>query len=93
MWPFDKAKHNGRELVAAGATLLDVRSPGEFAGQHVEGALNIPVQQLATRVHELKGRSRSVVVYCRSGMRSRTAAELLKAQGFDVVDIGGMGNW
>ena len=51
-----------------GAPILDVRTPGEFAGGHVRGAMNIPVEQLAKRLTEVP--EGPVVVYCRSGMRN-----------------------
>ena len=79
-------------LVAAGATLLDVRTPEEFAGGHVEGARNVPVDELAASLASLP-RGRPVVVYCASGMRSaRAAAELARA-GFDARDLGGIDAW
>lgn len=92
MWPF-ASKHNGRELVANGALLLDVRTPEEFADRHLDGAVNIPVQELGARVRELGAKDRPVVVYCRSGARSASATKLLKNAGYEVLDIGGIGNW
>jgi phage shock protein E len=83
-----------RELLARGAVLLDVRTPEEFAAEHVEGARNIPVQELPTRLAELGDKARPVVVYCRSGGRSAQAAALLRGQGFrHVHDLGAMCNW
>jgi rhodanese-related sulfurtransferase len=93
MWRFGGSKHNGRELVAKGALLLDVRTPEEFRDRHLDGAVNIPVQELAGRVSELGAKERPVVVYCRSGARSASAARLMKNAGYEVVDIGGIGNW
>lgn len=81
-----------RQLVEEGAYLLDVRSPGEYSGGHLQGSLNIPVQKLAERADELDT-SRSVVVYCRSGMRSQSAASMLQAKGFEVYDLGRMSAW
>ncbi|MFK8003432.1 MAG: rhodanese-like domain-containing protein [Polyangiales bacterium] len=81
-----------RRLVDEGAYLLDVRSPGEYSGGHLDGSLNIPVQKLGEQVGELDT-SRAVVVYCRSGMRSRSAASMLEAKGFDVYDLGRMSAW
>jgi phage shock protein E len=83
----------GRELVTNGALLLDVRTPEEFASGHVRGAVNIPVQELAGRMHELGSTGRDIVVYCRSGGRSATAASLLRRAGFRVEDIGPMSAW
>ncbi len=88
-----KARHDGREKVQNGALLLDVRTPEEFREGHVQGAKNIPVQELARRLHELGPKTQHVVVYCRSGGRSAAAAQLLKGQGYSVTDIGAMSNW
>lgn len=83
-----------RALVGAGARLLDVRSPGEFASGHIDGALNIPVDQLAGRLAEVGPKDTPVVVYCRSGARSASAARTLKGAGFArVEDLGPMGRW
>jgi rhodanese-related sulfurtransferase len=79
-------------MVEQGATLVDVRTPGEFAGGHIRNALNIPVQELAGRIDELDS-SKAVVVYCRSGARSSAAASTLRAQGFEVYDLGAMSSW
>lgn len=82
-----------RKLVEAGATLLDVRTPEEFASGHVAGAVNIPVQVLDARRHELNP-AHPVVVYCRSGGRSASAATVLRRAGFQhVVDVGPMPRW
>ena len=88
-----KQNDSARQLVANGALLLDVRTPGEFAGGHIEGALNIPVQELGARVSEVGPKSRPVVVYCRSGGRSCAAAGILSQAGYEVVDVGGMGSY
>jgi rhodanese-related sulfurtransferase len=83
-----------RGLVAAGARLLDVRSPEEFEGGHLPGAVNVPVQELDRRLAEVGATDHDVVVYCRSGHRSARAAQLLRAQGFTKVhDLGAMSAW
>jgi phage shock protein E len=83
-----------RKLVAAGARLLDVRSAEEFGRGHLPGALNIPVQELDRRLSELSPAERDVVVYCRSGRRSASAAQVLRAHGFTKVhDLGPMTAW
>jgi phage shock protein E len=83
---------SGRELVAKGATLLDVRTPEEFASGHPDGAVLIPVSELAARIGELP-RDRPVVVYCRSGRRSAAAAEQLRTAGFEVHDVGALADY
>lgn len=80
------------QLVADGALLLDVRTPAEFSDGHVDGALNIAVQELESRLAELDP-ARPVVVYCRSGSRSAAAARLLRDRGFSVTDVGAMSDW
>jgi phage shock protein E len=83
-----------RQLVAEGATLLDVRSEAEYGRGHLPNARNIPVHQLGQRLEELGPREVPVVVYCASGMRSASAAALLRRSGFArVEDLGGMARW
>jgi phage shock protein E len=72
------------ELKREGAQLVDVRSVGEYAGGHVPGTLNIPLQDLDARATELDP-SRWVIVACASGTRSALAARKLKALGFQKV--------
>lgn len=79
-------------IVAAGGLLLDVRTEAEFADGHVEGAMNIPVEVLESRLDEVP-RGRTVVVYCRSGRRSANAAAILGAAGIPVRDLGPMSAW
>lgn len=80
------------QLVRQGATLVDVRTPEEFAGGHLDGARNVPLDALTARVTELP-RDRAVVVYCRSGARSARAAAVLRGAGHDVRDLGPMSAW
>ncbi len=78
-----------KALVEKGATLLDVRTPGEFSSRHLPGAKNIPVDVVASRLSEVPKVS-PVVVYCQSGNRSRTAAATLREAGYEVHDLGGI---
>lgn len=83
-----------RELVAAGAVLLDVRSPAEFSRGHVEGARNIPVQELASKIKEVGAFEDPVVIYCQSGIRSATAMRMLEGAGYTkLYDLGSMSSW
>lgn len=77
------------------AFLLDVRTTGEFAGGHIEGATNIPVQELEAKLATLPAKKdQPVVVYCRSGARSATAKEMLEKAGYTKVhNLGPMTNW
>ncbi|MGC3998617.1 MAG: rhodanese-like domain-containing protein [Anaeromyxobacter sp.] len=81
-----------KQKLAAGALILDVRTPGEFAGGAYPGAKNIPVQELGARLSEVP-KGKPIVVYCASGMRSASAAALLQRSGYaDVVNAGGLGD-
>lgn len=77
------------------AFLLDVRTPGEFAGGHVDGATNIPVQELEAKLATLPAKKdQDIVVYCHTGRRSAMAKELLEKAGFTKVhNLGPMTNW
>lgn len=86
----DKAK----ALVADGAKLIDVRSKAEHDAGHIPKSIHIPLPELARRLGELGDKSKPVIVYCASGMRSASAASLLRKSGFaEVHDLGGMGRW
>ena len=83
-----------RELVQKGALLVDVRSREEFTGGHIDGAINIPIQELNGRLTELGDSSGEIVVYCESGGRSAVAKRLLERNGFEHVhDLGGIRRW
>jgi len=83
-----------RELLSAGARLIDVRSPAEFSGHRLPGAVNIPLGLLDTRLPELL-KGGPVIFYCASGMRSAQAAKALRRAGRpeDVYNLGGIGRW
>lgn len=82
-----------RELVGGGATLVDVRTVGEYRSGHIEGALNIPVDDLAGKMAQIP-KDKPVVVYCQSGMRSASAASTLKDAGYkEVYNLGAMSRW
>ncbi len=81
--PVDAAQ--ARRLIAAGVTVVDVRTPEEYAAGHVPGAINIPHDQMATRLGEIGSPSTPVLLYCRSGRRSGLAAGTLAEKGFTSV--------
>lgn len=80
-----------KDLIAAGAKIVDVRTPGEFADEAYPGAVNIPLQSLAGRLGELGPKDGPIVLYCASGARSAQAARMLKDAGFTAaVNAGGL---
>ena len=80
----------------AAPLILDVRSAAEYAEGHVPGAVNIPHDQMKTRVEEIRThQDQDVVLYCRSGRRSVIAAQTLAAEGFTRLRLleGDMPGW
>lgn len=80
------------EAIESGATVIDVRSDGEWAGGHIEGALHVPVgaEDFREQVDGLD-REEPVYVYCASGVRSGRAAAVMEDMGFEqVINAGGM---
>ena len=79
----------------SGYIILDVRTPEEFADKHIPGALNIPNETIGTaEIPELPDKDQLILVYCRSGNRSKQASEKLAALGYtNIVEFGGINNW
>ena len=76
---------------AAGAVLLDVRTPQEYREGHIPGSQNVPLQQLDNVEEVTENKDTVLYVYCRSGARSRQAVSLLKHMGYtNVHNIGGI---
>nr|WP_314898675.1 rhodanese-like domain-containing protein [uncultured Deefgea sp.] len=75
------------------AVIIDVRTAEEFAAGHLEGAVNIPYEQIGKGIHTVKsaGKNSPILIYCRSGRRSAIAVKSLEQIGFQrVYDGGGM---
>ncbi len=77
-----------KNLIENGAFLVDVRTPEEFAEGHVNASVNIPLDQVASRLDEFQGKSH-VIVFCRSGARSGMAKSMLNQAGIENVTNGG----
>lgn len=73
---------------------IDVRTPEEYAEGHIEGAVLIPVQELAERINEVP-KDKQVYLYCRSGRRSADAAGMLAKAGYTNIEnvLGGITTW
>ena len=76
-------------------TLVDVRTPGEFAQGYIPGAMLLPLDRLAIDASKkLPDKDAEILIYCLSGNRSRTATSLLSRAGYtNIKDIGGIGTW
>ena len=76
------------------AVILDVRRPDEFAAGHIPGAICIPNESIGESVPELPDFSQMILVYCRSGRRSKEASQKLADLGYtQVYEFGGILDW
>lgn len=74
------------QAISKGALIVDVRTPEEFAGGHYQNAINIPVDQVESRLADFGAdKNRPIVVYCRSGNRSGMALRILQQNGYAHV--------
>lgn len=83
-----------RKLIGEGAVVIDVRTTGEYAEEHLPSAVNIPVQDFSARIGEVaklvaNDKARPIVVYCAAGSRAAKAKGQLDAAGYSHVVNGG----
>ena len=78
-----------------GYIILDVRRPDEFAAGHIPNAINVPNESIGTdEIPELPDKNQLILVYCRSGRRSKEASEKLVKLGYtNIVEFGGILDW
>ena len=78
-----------------GYILLDVRTKGEYESGYIPGAINIPLSDIDEKIISfLSDKSQMILVYCRSGNRSREASDKLSKLGYsNVLEIGGINAW
>ena len=79
----------------SGYIILDVRRPDEFAAGHIPNAINVPNESIGTsEISELPDKDQLILVYCRSGRRSKEASEKLVKLGYtNIVEFGGILDW
>ncbi len=77
-----------KELVKAGAQIIDVRTRGEYAGGHVKGSVNIPLNEIGSSANKIK-KNVPLITCCASGMRSASAKSTLISMGYKEVHNGG----
>ena len=79
----------------SGYIILDVRRPDEFAAGHIPNAINVPNETIDTaEIPELPDKDQLIMVYCRSGRRSKEASEKLVKLGYtNIVEFGGILDW
>lgn len=86
-------KVNYHQLIANGAILIDVRTPGEFSHGKPKGAKNIPLDKISNEALKIKKLNKPVVLCCASGMRSGQATSILKRNGIEAYNGGGWYNF
>jgi len=84
---------NGKELKSIvgkqGKYFIDVRTVGEYRGNHMKGFQNIPLNELVSKANQLN-KNKEVIVICQSGMRGKQAAKVLKKLGFQrIINVSG----
>lgn len=79
----------------SGYIILDVRRPDEYATGHIPNAINVPNENIGTdEISQLPNKDQLIMVYCRSGRRSKEAAEKLVKLGYtNIVEFGGILDW
>ena len=79
----------------SGYIILDVRRPDEYAAGHIPNAINVPNESIGTdEIPELPNKDQLIMVYCRSGRRSKEASEKLVKLGYtNIVEFGGILDW
>ena len=85
-----------KELIdAGGVTVVDVRTAEEFAAAHLPGAINVPNEGIGDELPQaLPDQEGALVVYCRTGVRSKQASDKLVELGYENVnDMGGIVDW
>ena len=86
---FGNKSNSIQEFKEKGAVIIDVRSQGEFAGGHIKGAKNIPLNEIVNKINDIKKLNKPVIACCESGMRSSQATSILKQNGIDAINGGG----
>jgi phage shock protein E len=86
---FGNKSNSIQEFKEKGAVIIDVRSQGEFAGGHIKGAKNIPLNEIVNKINDIKKLNKPVIACCASGMRSSQATSILKQNGIDAINGGG----
>jgi len=84
--PKEVSRAEAREMVAAGAQLIDVRADHEWEAGHLPGATHIALPELAARAAEID-KDRPVILYCRTGNRSDMATTALAEAGYDAAKL------
>ncbi len=78
-----------QDFKSRGAIIIDVRTKSEYESGHIPGSKNIPLQELSSKVNEIKTWKKPIITCCASGVRSASAAGILKSNGVEAMNGGG----
>ena len=78
-----------QDFKSRGAIILDVRSKGEYDNGAIPGSKNIPLESMSSKLSTIKKWNKPVICCCASGMRSASAAGILRSQGVEAINGGG----
>lgn len=86
---FGNKSNKVKSFQEKGAIILDVRSKAEYNSGAIPGSKHIPLQQIQSKVSEIKKWGKPVITCCASGMRSGSAAAILRSNGIEAMNGGG----
>jgi len=78
-----------KDFQSRGAIIIDVRTPREYTQGAIDDSLNFPLQTIHSKIADIKKLNKPIITCCASGMRSGSAATILKNQGIEVINGGG----
>ncbi len=85
----NKKQEKIEDFKTRGAIIIDVRTHGEYIQGAIPGSKNIPLQSINSKIKEIKKQNKPVITCCASGMRSASAATILKSNGIEAINGGG----
>lgn len=89
LFRIDKSDFSYEEAMAAykrnNGIIIDVRNPEEYRQKHINGAINIPVYEMDNIKNEIIDKDEVILLYCKTGKRSRMAKEILLQEGYENV--------
>ncbi len=86
---FENKSKKIQDFKSRNAVILDVRSKSEYESGAIPGSKHIPLQQVASKINEIKKWDKPIITCCASGMRSASAATILKSNGVEAMNGGG----
>lgn len=86
---FRNKKKKLKDFQSRGAIIIDVRTKGEYNSGAIPGSKNIPLQTITNKVNTIKELNKPIITCCASGIRSGSAAAILRSHGIDVMNGGG----